>query len=358
MAQSAPLTGNVASAFRTLGLLHLRSEQRVSRGAPRVVVRSRAAEGSAGDWQDLPSWRFFRHVVRVGLYLGKCNVRPGDRVVVLLPLRAERIIAEWAVVVHGGVVATLDPGTPDDALARAFEQLSPRVAFVADPATRDRVLRAGARVERFVLAEGAPRTDTSDVTWAAMLDLGGTLDTAERAQAFRATARELRPEMPAIAYVDLQPDGRPEWKTASHAAVVSRLRDLWEAEPSRPGDVAYAVDPGEYAGLRLALWALVADGETTLAVGAPDREARDVAELRPHVVVGPVEALERAAQPLDAQRAPRTDAPSRAAGWLRLASYVAPTAKRRANQDGAPRWRRSLTLEGSNWPVILPIARR
>ena len=349
MVQSAiPLTGNVANAFRTLGLLYMRSEQRVSRGAPRVVLRTRDADG----WHDTPAWRFFRHVIRVGLFLReRCKMQPGDRVVVLSPLRAERIIAEWAVVAQGGVVATLDPGTPDDVLTRAFEHLSPRVAFVADGATRDRVRRLGARVERLVQIEGVPPPDSQDMSWSAMMDLGGTLDTAERAQAFRSAARSVRPEMPAIAYMDLQSPGAPEWKTASHAAVVDRLVDLWKSSPARPGDVAYAVDPGEYAGLRLALWGLIADGETTLALGTPEREAFEIAEIRPNVLVGPVESLQRAAQPSYMLR--QAEASSRVVQWLRLlTSRAAP----RPRPEGAPAPPRSLTLEGSRWPLTSPFA--
>jgi hypothetical protein len=183
-----------------------------------------------------------------------------------------------------------------------------------------------------------------------MIDLGGTLDTAERAQAFRAAARGVRPEMPAIAYVNLQSPGAPEWKTASHAAVVDRLVDLWASAPSRPGDVAYAVDPGEYAGLRLALWGLIADGETTLALGTPEREAFEIAEVRPNVLVGPVESLQRAAQPSHMRPA---DTSSGVAQWLRL---LTSRAARRRRPEGAPAPLRSLTLEGSCWPLTSPFA--
>jgi hypothetical protein len=356
MMQSAtPLTGHVsghvASAFRTLGLLHLRSEQRVSRGAPRTVLRSRDGAG----WQDMPAWRFFRHVIRAGLFLReRCRLQPGDRVVVIAPLGAERIIAEWAIVVQGGVVATVDPGTPDDALSRALAYLSPRVAFVADGAVRDRVLHLGIPVERFILTDGVARIDTSDVSWSSMLDLAGTLDTPERAQAFRAAARGVRPDMPAVAYPDVQPTGRLEWKTASHAAIVDRLVDLWRSSPSRPGDEAYAVDPGEYGGLRIALWALIADGATTVILGSPEREAQDIAELRPSVVVGSVEALERAAQ---RPSVPPAEGAPRSAPWLRWFPRLSPPKPARRAVAGAPP-SRSLTLEGSSWPVTLPIAQR
>jgi hypothetical protein len=120
--------------------------------------------------------------------------------------------------------------------------------------------------------------------------------------------------------------------------------------------VAYVVDPGEYAGLRLALWALVADGESTLALGTPDRELHEIVELLPSVVVGPVEVLERASQP---SYIPRIDASSRVAQWVRVVSLVAPRLKRtrRPGEGAQPSWR-SFTLEGSCWPVTLPVAQR
>jgi acyl-CoA synthetase (AMP-forming)/AMP-acid ligase II len=362
MTQSAaPLTAHVANAFRTLGLLYLRSEQHVSRGAPRVVLRTREKAGEG--WVDVPAWRFFRHVVRAGLYLReRCKLQAGERVLVVAPLRAERILAEWAVVAQGGVVASVDPGMADEALRGALASLTPRVAFVADAATRERVQRLGTSVQRAVVIEGPARVDSSDVTWSQMIDLGGTLDTAERAQSFRAGARALRPEMPAIAYLDLEAAGGPAWATASHAAVAERIADLWKSEPPRAGDVAYVVDPGEYPGLRLALWALVADSEITVALGTAQRQEQDAGDVGATVVVAPPEVLEAASR---VQRAARGDASRRVAQWLQKAGRLAPLARPLAarlfgsqREDTAPQSRRALTLEGSSWPVTLPIAQR
>jgi long-subunit acyl-CoA synthetase (AMP-forming) len=313
----------------------------------------------------MPAWRFFRHVVRTGLYLReRAKLQAGERVLVVAPLRAERIIAEWAVVAQGGVVATVDPGTSDEALRVVLESLTPRVAFAADAATRERLRQLGPSVQRAVVLEGPARADSSDVTWSQMIDLGGTLDTAERAQSFRAGARALRPDMPAVAYLDIEATGCPTWTTASQEAVAQRIADLWKSEPPRAGDVAYAVDPGEYPGLRLALWALVANAEVTVALGSPERHEHDVAELGATLVVAPPEVLENASR---IQRVPRSEASRRVAQWLHEAGRLAPLARPLAERlfgappedvSRSPHYRRALTLEGSSWPVTLPIAQR
>jgi hypothetical protein len=380
----APLTGSVgsrahaapiASAFRSLGQLYLRAEKHVAWRGPRVVLRARQPPGSRGSdpWLDVPAWRFFRHVVRVGLFLReRCKLQPGERVLVVAPLRAERIVVEWAVVAQGAVVATLDPATPDDALATALGHLAPRVV-VGDGGVAHRMRqaarRAGGSIDHLIVidvvngvAGPGPTENPTDTTWSAVMELGGILDTAERAQTFRAAARAVNPEAPAIAYLDLEAKA-PKWKTASHGAIVGRIVDIWRASHPRPGAVAYVVEPGEYGGLRLALWALVADGETTLALGTPQHEAQEqeIAELAPDLVVGPIEALERA---LRSSRRPPRAGSSRVAEWLRHAAFSAPLlaplararrAERLASRASPPR--QSLTLEGTSWPVTLTLSR-
>src|SRR5581483_5534233 len=114
-----------------------------------------------------------------------------------------------------------------------------------------------------------------------------------RAQSFRAGARAVRSEMVAVAY----PSERGgAWTLATHADLVHRLLELWNRFPARPGDVAYVVDSGAPGRARLAAWAFVADGETTIAVGTSGDEASEVAALRPDVVAAPADVLARLRQ--------------------------------------------------------------
>jgi hypothetical protein len=276
MTQTVPANGVTAMADRTdsVGTLHLKAEHG---GDPRQVLR-----WWAGDrWEGIPSWRYYRQVIRVALFLReRLRVAPGDRVLLASQLSPERVVAEWAVVTLGAVLVY---GDGKDLVSR------PKAAFVGhrDRATRpSEVTRLG--------SEGTIVFDARDLgsggrTFAEVMDLGGTLDTAERAQSFRAFAATLSASSPAVEW--MQP-GRATPVTWSHRDLVDRIVDFWGRVPARRGDVAYlAPDARSLRGPYLPIWALVADGKTSTVLGAPGRQADEVAELDPHVLVGHTVAL-------------------------------------------------------------------
>ncbi len=331
---------SIANGSQSLGELYTRSERGGSLDGGRVVVRAKTSAG----WEDTPRWRFYRNIMRAGLYLKeRVRLMPGDRVVVLAPLRAERLVAEWAAVAQGAVVATLDPDTPVDVLTLTFARLAPRVAFVSGSRELERVRSAMTAGVDIIAFDDAASSEQPAVLWSDVLDRGGTLDTAERALAFRASARALRPEMPAVAHATRHVDGASSWKVSTHAEIVRGLVDLWSRAPARPRDVAYVVDVARPGGPRLALWALVADGLTTVVIGTPRREAEELVELRPNLVVGPPETLERAARLMQLERGRA----SRVAGWLRRAPVLGPLASPALAPRSDPhQLRHVLTLEG------------
>jgi hypothetical protein len=272
---------------------------------------------TADGWEDVPGWRFFRNVLRAGLYMReRRGLAQGDRVVVLSPMRVEQLAVEWACVVQGAVLARLSPTAADETLTAALTRLAPKLVFAAGPVECARLLRlcGGVRIQDVVAFEGKGEAGGTFVPWSQMMDLAGTLDTAERAQSFRKAVRAVGGEMPAIVQAPLDGDG--PWSTTTHAQLVGRLIDFWSRFPARQGDVAYVVDPGDRAGLRLALWSFIGDGKTTAALGTAMREADEVAGLRPAVVAAPPDALERI------RRSATRDAPSAAMGRVRPAALA------------------------------------
>src|SRR6266516_785383 len=86
----------------------------------------------SGDrWEETPDWRLDRQVIRLALYLReRAGVGPGERVVILSPLRREWLLADWAACAQGAAAVAIDPDTPTPALAAALEEIAPRAAFV------------------------------------------------------------------------------------------------------------------------------------------------------------------------------------------------------------------------------------
>jgi long-subunit acyl-CoA synthetase (AMP-forming) len=256
------------------------------KGSHRVVTR----EFDGVSWRETPGWRFFRQVLRAGLYLReRALLRRGDCVVTLSRLRTERLVAEWAAIAQGAAVATLEPQLSDLALAAALDHLAPRIVFAGSSDERQRVLDlAGAnRAFDVIVFDGLVAVEGRSCPWSAVCDLGGTLDTAERAQALRSEMRAVKPEEIALVYRQRGANEDISWKRATHAEVVKQMIGLWQRSPAKPGDVAYVVEPPLAMGIRLSLWALVADGVTSIAIGTPGREAAELRAIRPHLAVLP-----------------------------------------------------------------------
>ncbi len=230
-------------------------------------------------WRETPDWRFERQVIRLALFLrDRARLAPGDRVAIVSGLRPESPVAELAAIAQGAAAVAIDPDLPPEAVRRAFEETAPAVAFVANAPAPEWTSGARAVVCLQGKAEGA-------WAWSEALDLGGTLDTPERAQSFRAQAREVAPDSRALGYL-AGSDGPFRCQFLTHAEAVARMRALRTGSPARKGAVAHLAAPPTLAA-RLALLSFVVDGSTTCAVGTPGRE---VAGLQPDWVVGPAGA--------------------------------------------------------------------
>lgn len=295
-------------SLATLGAVHL--------GAMREHDRKAALLHREGDrWEETPDWRLDRQVIRLGLYLTeRVGVVPGQAVGILSPLRREWLLADLAAAVQGLVPVALDPDLSAPELASAMKEAAVRALFVSGPPWVERLARAGlpprgpegdrggaeppvapggATIPIHVVSFDGPAEGAAALSEA--LDLGGTLDTAERAVAFRARAREVVPEARALAWVGRAGDGTVSSGSITHREAVARVRALWSSAPARKGDVAYVAADPVALGVRLALLAFAGDGYTTLALGTAGREAEEITALRPHKIVAASAFLDAAA---------------------------------------------------------------
>ena len=280
----------------TASQLHLAAMRKHDRAS---VLRHRGG----AEWNDTPDWRFERQVIRIGLFLReRAAFSPGERIAIVSPLRIELAVAEQAALAMGAASVALDPGLSDAQLALALAQTAPKAIFVADGTVLGRLGDAA----RLVVCFDRPFPAEQATLWTEALDLGGTLDTPERAQSFRAQAREVRPEMPALGFFAHPGNGSAGCEFISHSELMARIRDTWASLPPRKGDVAYLAGGPATLGARIALQACLGDGFTTTALGTPGRELEEIAELHPKRIVAPpavLEAAQRSAPP-PPQRAP------------------------------------------------------
>ena len=247
------------------------------------VRRAALAWWTNGSLEPVPDWRLDRLAIRLALFgRERMGLEPGCRVAVLGRLGWLWPTVDFAAMGFGVVPIGIEHDVTDDALAAIATESAPRVAFATDAESAERLRRlrgAGRLGSTTVVAEGLPREDGL-LPLAELLDLAAVLDTAERAQAFRAFSRQVAPESPALWHAG--PHGVIR---LTHEAAMAKAAALLRSRPAREGDVAYLDAPRVTLRKRLAMAAFVGDGHTTSVLGQEGRAAEDVAELRPHTVL-------------------------------------------------------------------------
>lgn len=259
----------------TLGALHLAVERQHERKA---VLLCKSDDGT---WTPTPDWRFHRHVVRLALHLReRWGLGPGDRVALVGPLSPSFLVVDWATVAQGGTVVVLGADPTDAALDVAWSRFAPRTVFVAGEDARRRVQDRGGEVVTL-----DDQTSHDGPSFAQLLELGGTLDTAERAGAFRDRARAIAASSDAIVHVDRVSDGSPTYQVLTHAEVLARCERFRGKHEPRSGDVAYVRPDALSVDAHVALYGLLGGGVASTAIGTVGRELEEIDRLDPGMVV-------------------------------------------------------------------------
>ncbi len=130
------------------------------------------------------------------------------------------------------------------------------------------------------------------LSWSEALDLGGSLDTAERANAMRALARAVPPDAPALGHA-VGANGGVTWRFLSQREVVRRVQRVWARSRIASGDVAYVTGEVPSLATTVAVLAFTADGHTQVVIGAKEEALEEIGMTRPHKIIAPVETVRR-----------------------------------------------------------------
>ena len=233
-----------------------------------------------GTLEWVPDWKLDRLAIRLALFgRERLGLEPGERVAVLGPLGWLWPALDFAAMGFGVVPVGIEHSLPDDAVAGILAEAAPRAAFATDAASAERLQRlrrAGRLGEATVVGEGLPEEEGT-LPLARVLELGAVLDTAERAQAFRAFSRQVAPDRPALWHA-----GPRGVVRLTHQAAMEKAGPVLSSRSAQEGDIAYVDAPRVTLRKRLWMAAFVGDGHTTTALGREGRAAEDVTELRPH----------------------------------------------------------------------------
>lgn len=331
----------------TLNRLYLLAMREHDRDA--VVLHRNRVEGG---WDPTPDWRFDRHVIRLALYLQeRVSFEAGDRAAIVSELRPEWLLADWAVMGLGGLSTAIGSDLEPDRILEALVETGPTVAFVSGDLLEELLpLRASLPGLKQIIAfdrpdvEGdSPIPEDQARPFSSVLDLGGTFDTPERAQAFRALAREVPADRAALRHYRRNPDGSVSPAELTQGEAIDRLKPFWIEQPARKGDLAYVTGPEVDLELRLALYGFVGDGYTTTVLGDTLADPTlEIADLRPHKIIGPSEILRSAVRNGAAQgREPESSRGT----WFRRLARLTPAGRAREKRErvvralgGRARW--------------------
>jgi hypothetical protein len=271
-------TPSTLAALYDLGLRH----------HSRKAVLALPADGA---FEPIPDWKLDRLAIRIALYAReRLGLIPGSRLALFGRLGWLWPVVDFAALGFGAVSLGIEHDQPESAVASRLAEAAPRAVFATDPESAERLRRlveAGRLPGLTVVAEG-PGEAAGLVPLARLLDLGSTLDTPERAQAFRAVSRHVAPEAEALQHL-----GADGFRRLTHREAMERVEGVLRARPARAGNVAYIEGPRVSLRLRLAWAAFVGDGLTTTALGREGRAEEEVRQLRPHELLASAEWLER-----------------------------------------------------------------
>jgi long-subunit acyl-CoA synthetase (AMP-forming) len=289
----------------TLNRLYLDCMREHERKAALLYLRGES-------WESLPDWRLDRWVIRLALYLQeRVGVSAGDRIAVVSDLSPQAVVADFAGLGVGAVSVMVDAGVPANNLIAALIDVGPKVIF-ASPAGLEKLDGGTLRLPGLeqVVALESKQVEENVLRLETALELGGTLDTAERAQAFRAAARAIEPGRAALVHYEGSENREPQWQELSQGDVIQRIEAIWHDQEPAAGDRVYLVGPELPLAVRLVLYACLGDGFSTTALASSLGRAPELAELRPTRVIASPPVLGEIVR-----RARAAPAPPTPRGW-------------------------------------------
>lgn len=250
---------------------------------------------SQDQWARDPDWRFDRQVIRLALFLqGNLEVAAEDRIAVFGPLRPLWLQVDFAIQGFRGVPVGLQDSLTNDQLVSAIAETDPRVVFATERRSAERLLGIGARLgQRMLIAPYGAQDGTDGVVGIDYLwDRARILDTPERAQNWRSTARQAQPDDLAGIHYGSVGAGDSTRVTFTHGEAMAFVRDRVTRCPAQPDDVGYFQDNSVTAITRKAAYAYVGDGHTVVTMPGA-REGVDLRELKVAKLVASPAWLER-----------------------------------------------------------------
>ncbi len=249
----------------------------VGRSDDRVVISRQPI-----DWVPISSREYYRDVVGVARTLKAWGIVSGDRVAILSENRPEWTIADFAVLLIGGVTVPIYATLTDEQTAYILRDASARVVFVSSEKQLQKVLAVldQTPVERIVVMDAVETTHAFPME--RLMHEGPQQPDPQ----FDAAAKSLEPDDLATIIYTSGTTGTPKGAMLTHGNMASNIACSLTDFGVTPGAVSISFLPLSHVTARHVDFAMLYHGVTLAYVPLVEQLSQALVEVKPSIFVG------------------------------------------------------------------------
>ncbi len=240
-----------------------------------------------GTYHPISHKEVLRRVRHIALGLESIGVKRGERVGIMSENRPEWALADWACLCSGMTDVPVYPTLPAEQIVHPLNDSGAVALFVSSPeqAAKAMSVRSQFTTVRTIISFADAKPAGVDMTLAELEAKGASLDSADRAAAFKAGALAVQHGDLATLIYTSGTTGLPKGVMLTHDNIASNVAGSRTKVPVRPGDVALSFLPLSHIFERMGDYLFFCCGVSIAYAESIDAVPTNLGEVRPHFVM-------------------------------------------------------------------------
>lgn len=237
-----------------------------------------------GRYQPISHKDVLRRVRHIALGLESLGVKRGDRVGIMSENRPEWALADWACLCSGMTDVPVYPTLPAEQIVHPLNDSGAVALFVstAEQAAKAKAVRGEFKTLRHIISFVDSKPEGVDFTLAEIEAKGATMDSPEKAAAFKAGALAVQPEDLATLIYTSGTTGLPKGVMLTHDNIYSNVKASEKKVPVRAGEVALSFLPLSHIFERMGDYLFFCCGVSIAYAESIDTVPLNLSEVKPH----------------------------------------------------------------------------
>lgn len=237
-----------------------------------------------GRYQPISHKDVLRRVRHIALGLESLGVKRGDRVGIMSENRPEWALADWACLCSGMTDVPVYPTLPAEQIVHPLNDSGAVALFVSTPdqAAKAKSVRGEFKTLRHIISFVDSKPDGVDFTLAEIEAKGATMDSPEKAAAFKAGALSVQPDDLATLIYTSGTTGLPKGVMLTHDNIYSNVKASEKKVPVRAGEVALSFLPLSHIFERMGDYLFFCCGVSIAYAESIDTVPLNLSEVKPH----------------------------------------------------------------------------